>query len=111
FDLKPEAPENVRGEFKPIASSVPGTHVCELLPKTAQLMDRATLIRTYSHKYNSHNPYNVLTGFDGGKDQENYFSKRTDHPSIGSICQLLNLGRQDVPRYVVMPAFPGYSQA
>lgn len=111
FDLKPDAPDKVRGEFKPIATSVPGTQICELLPKTALLMDRATLIRTYSHKYNSHNPYNVLTGFDGGKDAENYFAKRTDHPSVGSICQMLNLGARDVPRYVTMPAFPGYSQA
>lgn len=111
FDLKPDAPANVRGEFKPIATSVPGTQVCELLPNIAKLMDRATLIRTYSHKYNSHNPYNVLTGFDGGKDAENYFAKRTDHPSIGSICHFRNVGRDDVPRYVTMPAFPGYSQA
>lgn len=111
FDMKPDAPANVRGELKPIATSVPGTQVCELLPKIAQLMDRATLIRTYSHKYNSHNPYNVLTGFDGGKDAENYFAKRTDHPSIGSICQFLNLGPDDVPRHVLLPAFPGYTQA
>lgn len=111
FDMKPDAPEKVRGEFKPIATSVPGTQICELLPKTALLMDRATLIRTYSHKYNSHNPYNVLTGFDGGKDAENYFAKRTDHPSIGSVCQMLGVGASDVPKYVTMPAFPGYSQA
>ena len=53
FDMKPDAPGNVRGEFKPISTSVPGLQISELLPKTAQLMDRATLIRTYSHKYNS----------------------------------------------------------
>lgn len=111
FDLKPAAPANIRGELQPIATSVTGTQVCELLPKIAQLMDRATLIRTYSHKYNSHNPYNVLTGFDGGKDAENYFAKRTDHPSIGSICQYLNVGPDDLPSYVAMPAFPGYTQA
>ncbi|MBM4005448.1 MAG: DUF1501 domain-containing protein [Planctomycetes bacterium] len=111
FDLKPEAPENIRGEFRPIATSVPGLQICELLPKTAQLMDRATLIRTYSHRYNSHNPYNVLTGFDGGKDAENYFAKRTDHPSIGAVCQYRNVGAGDVPRHVLMPAFPGYTQA
>jgi hypothetical protein len=110
FDLKADAPANIRGELKPIASSVPGTQVCELLPKIAQLMDRAMLIRTYSHKYNSHNPYNVLTGFDGGKDAENYFAKRTDHPSMGSVCQFLNIGPDDVPRHVLMPAFPGYTQ-
>jgi len=111
FDLKPNAPANVRGEFNPIDSSVTGVQVCELLPQTAQIMDRLTLIRTYSHKYNSHNPYNVLTGFDGGSDRENYFAKRSDHPSIGSVCQHLDMGPKDIPRYVVMPAYPGFSQA
>ena len=111
FDLKPWAPANIRGEFKPIATSLPGVQICELLPNLAGLMDRAALIRTYSHKYNSHNPYNVLTGFDGGNDRENYFAKRTDHPSMGSICQYLGMGRADVPNYVTMPAFPGYGQA
>ena len=111
FDPKPAAPVNVRGEFQSIPTSVPGTQICELLPQTAQLMDRASLIRTYSHKYNSHNPYNVLTGFDGGKDRDNYFAKRSDHPSMGSICQYLGMGPRDVPRYVIMPAYPGYSQA
>jgi hypothetical protein len=111
FDLKPQAPDNVRGQFKPISTSVPGLQISELLPKTAALMDRATLIRTYSHRYNSHNPYNVLTGFDGGNDAENYFAKVTDHPGIGSVCQYLDIGAKDVPRYVMMPAFPGYTQA
>ncbi|MCH2203288.1 MAG: DUF1501 domain-containing protein [Fuerstiella sp.] len=111
FDLKPNAPDSVRGEFNPIATSVPGLQISELLPKTAGLMDRATLIRTYSHKYNSHNPYNVLTGFDGGKDSDNYFAKVTDHPGIGSICQYLDIGAKDVPQYVMMPASPGYTQA
>lgn len=111
FDLKPDAPEKVRGEFSPISTSVPGLQICELLPETAKIMDRATLIRTYSHKYNSHNPYNVLTGFDGGNDRENYFAKRSDHPGIGAVLQYLNIGATDVPRYVMMPAFPGYTQS
>ncbi|MGE5195146.1 MAG: DUF1501 domain-containing protein [Deltaproteobacteria bacterium] len=111
FDMKPAAPVQVRGEFQPIATSVPGLAICELLPLTAQVMDRATLIRTYSHRYNSHNPYNVLTGFDGGNDRENYFAKRSDHPGMGAVCQFLNLGPTDIPRYVIMPAYPGYSQS
>ncbi len=111
FDMKPAAPELVRGEFKPIATAVPGLSICELLPLVAQVMDRATLIRTYSHQYNSHNPYNVYTGFDGGNDRENYFAKRSDHPGIGAVCQYLNLGPEDIPRYVIMPAYPGYSQS
>jgi len=111
FDMKPNAPANIRGELKPISTSVPGLQICELMPRIAKLMNRASLIRSYSHKYNSHNPYNVLTGYDGGSDRENYFSKVTDHPSMGSICQYLGMGRSDLPRYVMMPAFPGYTQA
>src|SRR5579862_7524220 len=47
FDLKPAAPKEVRGEFSPIGTSMPGLSICELLPLTAQIMDRTTLIRTY----------------------------------------------------------------
>ena len=110
-DLKPEAPQNIRGEFKPIPTSIPGVQIGELFPEIAKIIDRGTLIRTYSHRYNSHNPYNVLTGFDGGNDRENYFAKRTDHPGMGAVCQYLDIGAKDVPRYVIMPAFPGYTQS
>jgi hypothetical protein len=111
FDLKPNAPEETRGEMKSTSTSVPGLQICDLMPQIATIMDRATLIRTYSHRYNSHNPYNVLTGFDGGSDRDNYFSKVTDHPGIGTVCQYFGMGRDDIAPYVMMPAFPGYSQA
>ena len=111
FDLKPNAPKNIRGEMIGTPSAIPGLPICSLMPGIAGLMDEATLIRTYSHKYNSHNPYNVLPGFDGGNDAENYFAKRSAHPSMGSICQHLDIGPRDVPRYVLMPAFPGYGQS
>ena len=52
-------------------------------------MHKATLIRSVSHTYNSHNPYAVLTGFTGGDDRENYFTKRSDHPGISAVCQYL----------------------
>ncbi len=111
FDLKPNAPAEIRGEFQPIDTSVPGLQICEHMPKIARLMHRATLIRTLSHGYNSHNPYALLTGFTGGNDRENYFAKPTDHPSMGAVCQYLGVTRGDLPGHVCMPAFPGYSQA
>ena len=73
-------------------------------------MHRATLIRSVTHGYNSHNPYGVLTGFTGGDDRENYYTKRTDHPGIGSVCQYLGMGPADLPCQVYLPAHPGYSQ-
>src|SRR5207247_2709710 len=65
FDMKPDAPAEIRGEFRPIATSVPGLQICELLPQTARRLHLSTLIRTHSHFYNHHSPYNVLTGYSG----------------------------------------------
>src|SRR5262249_51717194 len=49
FDMKPAAPAEIRGEFRPIASSVPGLEVCEHLPRVARLMDRVCLVRSVNH--------------------------------------------------------------
>jgi hypothetical protein len=73
-------------------------------------MHKGTLIRSVSRAYNSHNPYALLTGFTGGNDQENYFTKRSDHPGIPAVCQHLGLGPGDLPGSVFLPALPGYSQ-
>ncbi len=111
FDPKPAAPPEVRGEFGTIATALPGVRVAEYLPRLARRLSAACLIRTLSHRYNSHNPYAVMTGYDGGNDRENYFAKPSDHPSLPSVCQYLGVGRRrDLPGYVMLPAFPGYSQ-
>jgi hypothetical protein len=111
FDLKPLAPVEIRGPFKPIATSLSGLHICEHLPRLARWMHRTALIRTISHGYNSHNPYAVMTGFTGGSDREDYFAKPSNHPGMGAVCQYLGVGRRrDMPGYVILPAMPGYSQ-
>ncbi len=111
FDPKPQAPVEIRGEFKAIPTALPGIQVSELLPRLARQLDRVSLIRTLSHGYNSHNPYAVMTGFTGGNDRENYFAKSTDHPGMGAVCQYFGIGRRhDLPGYVCLPAYPGYSQ-
>lgn len=110
FDPKPAAPAETRGEFKATATSVPGVLICEHLPRIARWMHRLCLIRTVSHAYNSHNPYAVMTGFTGGNDAQDYFSRPNNHPSMGSVCQFASLGNPGMPPYVVLPAFPGYTQ-
>ena len=109
FDMKPGAPTEIRGEFKPISSSVPGLHVCEHLPRTASLMHHSTLIRTHSHLYNTHSPYNMLTGYSGPVIVNNV-AKPTDHPSMGAVMQYAGIRSPDVPSYVWMPTHPGHSQ-
>src|SRR5690242_13372652 len=55
FDMKPSAPEAIRGEFKPIASNVPGVSICERLPRMAGVMNKVTLVRTLHHTMKNHN--------------------------------------------------------
>src|ERR1700737_4568970 len=59
WDLKPEAPANVRGEFKPIATRARGVRICEHLPKMARVMDKCTLIRSVHHNVAAHGPGTV----------------------------------------------------
>jgi hypothetical protein len=104
-DLKPGAPAEIRGEFRPIATSVPGIQICEHLPRLARWMHRATLIRTFAHTFNSHDPLAFLTGFtdNGFNDQ----AKPGDPPDVGAICQYVGLGPRDMPGAVCMPCYPG----
>jgi hypothetical protein len=111
FDPKPNAPAEVRGEFGTIPTALPGFRVCEYLPELARRLDRFATIRTVSHRYNSHNPYGVMTGFDGGQDQTDYFARPTNHPSVATVCRYFGLGRgTELPGYVMLPAAPGYTQ-
>ncbi|MCE9530069.1 MAG: DUF1501 domain-containing protein [Planctomycetes bacterium] len=111
FDPKPDAPPEIRGEFSSIPTSIPGIRFTEHVPQLAKRLQDFCLIRTLSHGYNSHNPYAVMTGFTGGSDRENYYAKPTDHPGMGAVCQYFGVGRKkDLPGYVCLPAFPGYSQ-
>lgn len=110
FDPKPDAVAEIRGEFQAIRTSLPGVLVSEHLPGVSRWLDRTCLIRTVSHPYNSHNPYAVMTGYTGGQDQRDYFSSPTNHPSMGSVCHYAGLTQPGIPPYVVLPAYPGYSQ-
>ncbi|MCH8828079.1 MAG: DUF1501 domain-containing protein [Planctomycetes bacterium] len=110
FDMKPDAPVEIRGEFRPISTSLSGVQICEHLPLTARTMHHTTLIRTHTHRYNTHSPYNLLSGYSGPVINGNHF-KPTDHPSIGSVMQFVGLAARDVPSYVWMPTHPGHSQS
>ena len=109
FDMKPLAPVEIRGEFKPIASSLPGLPICEHLPQTARQMHKATLIRTVTHSYNTHNPLAMMTGYAAGPNEQ-LSAKPTDPPDIGAICQYLKMGPPHMPGAVCMPCYPGYGQ-
>src|SRR5262249_35290067 len=55
-DMKPAAPAEIRGDFRPAATRVPGIRICEHLPRLAQVMDRVCLVRSMTHRMNVHGP-------------------------------------------------------
>tara|TARA_B100002052_G_scaffold229270_1_gene211859 strand:+ start:498 stop:1856 length:1359 start_codon:yes stop_codon:yes gene_type:complete len=83
WDLKPDAPIEIRGEFQPIQSSIPGFPICEHLPKFAQNLDRFTIIRSLVGAKNEHASELCLSGF-GYQD-----SKIRNQPSLGSAISYL----------------------
>ena len=79
FDLKPEAPEEIRGIYHPIASNVPGTQIGELLPRLAGMMDKVALVRSGAHNNDHHETATnwVLCGRFG--------SPFGDYPAMGAV--------------------------
>src|SRR5947209_5339057 len=65
WDLKPDAPAEFRGEFRPIATNVPGIQISELMPRTARQMDKFALLRSFRHHNSDHGPgdHYMLTGY------------------------------------------------
>jgi hypothetical protein len=109
YDLKPDAPVEVRGEFKSIPTSVPGIEVCEHLPQFAQIADRFAFVRSVNHKAGCHNCLPCYTGFDLIPPDQH--PRDTDPPSVGSVLQYLNRDRAELPQYVYMPNWLGWGQA
>ncbi len=105
FDLKPDAPAEFRGDFKPIDSNVPGIQVGEHLPNTAQIMDHFSLIRGFRHHNSDHGAadhymqtgYFPLPGFNPNNSPNN------QRPAFGSIVARKLGPRGSVPPYVVLP--------
>jgi hypothetical protein len=90
FDPKPGAPIEVRGEFKPISTNVPGIHISELLPRTAAIADKYAIVRSLVTGSNIHSAsgYYVLTGYPYQGPNARQIS-RTDWPYFGSIVNML----------------------
>jgi hypothetical protein len=109
FDLKPNAPSEVRGEFRPMATDVPGIQICEHLPGTAGWMHRAALVRSVNHRAGCHNCLPSYTGYEVPMPDQH--PRDTDPPSMGSVCEYRGAGRGDVPAYVYMPCWLGWGQA
>jgi hypothetical protein len=109
WDPKPDAPESVRGPFKPIATRVPGLQVSELLPQLAARTDRLAVVRTVHHRQTQHNTgmYWSIVGRPYPVDSTLINPSRSDYPSFGTLVGWL--ARRDgyrgpLPPYVITPA-------
>lgn len=104
WDLKPDAPAEIRGEFLPIHSSLPGVSLGEHLPRLAQQMHRVTLIRSMNHSVNNSHAaavYAALTGHDRGEFGGG--ARPTDRPSPGSVLARFRPPENHTLPYVALP--------
>ena len=106
FDMKPNAPAEIRGQFGSIATSVPGLRVCEHLPRTARLMDRLAIIRSMHHPMTNHNAaaFTALCGRNPLKgDLELLSNDRNDPPCYGAMLSATLPERRGLPTFVAVP--------
>jgi hypothetical protein len=100
FDLKPDAPAEYRGEFKPIATNVPGLEICELLPKLARCADKFALLRGVSHSLAEH---------EMGTKYMNTGNRpipSLEFPGYGSVVSKELPSPPDLPPFVAIPKTP-----
>ncbi len=109
FDPKPNAPEDIQGEFKSIPTSLPGVHFGELLPRVAEIADRLTVVRSMTHPYPVHCTAYVTSGIP---DYTPALESRPNDPKlwpyIGSVVDYvderrLRPGREGIPQNVALP--------
>ncbi len=98
FDPKPNAPAEVRGPFKPIPTKVPGTQISEILPKTARLADKFSLIRSLYHTATAVHD----TGYQLMQSGR-LFTGGVEHPNMGCVLGYLKGGRGELPAHVMVP--------
>ena len=109
WDLKPDAPAEFRGEFKPIATNVPGLQICEHMPLQARMFDKLAVMRSLV-SIEEHSDSLVMTGYSENSN------RITGHPSFGSVVSKLRSGSSqtnDVPPFVSLRGMqigtePGY---
>jgi Protein of unknown function (DUF1501) len=97
WDLKPEAPSEIRGEFKPIKTNVPGIEICEHFPQMAKMMDRFIAIRSIVGSSGDHDAYQCMTGRKKNQQQADYW------PSMGAwVSKVQGPVNQAIPPHLTL---------
>jgi hypothetical protein len=108
FDMKPDAPDGIRGDFKPIATSVPGIHICEHMPELAKRADRYAIVRSMAHREGNHlvAVHHVLTGhpsFPRGASDLDRVASRDDFPCYAAVLDHERPRGDGIPNGVALP--------
>jgi hypothetical protein len=109
FDMKPSAPDVVRGEFRPVPTTVPDMEMCELFPQLAKHAHRLCVVRSVTHPDNTHTSagYTMLTGVPhplaNAPSADNIRPTPDDHPHVGSLIALIRSDQGSVPPFVSLP--------
>ncbi len=109
WDLKPEAPDEIRGPFQEIATRVPGTRICEHLPRIADCIDRLALVRSFSHRDGGHGSADhwMMTGHKVGPGfVSNDNMVNNQRPCHGAVVAKELGPRGAVPPYIAIPSMP-----
>lgn len=109
WDMKPDAPETVRGEFKPVATNVPGIRISELMPHVTKHADKLAIVRSVHHRHTQHNSgmHWSIVGRPYRVDNTLINPTRTDIPSFGTLVGWLTYRdgyHGALPPYVITPA-------
>src|SRR5437868_5184546 len=105
WDLKPDAAAEFRGDFRPMATSVPGIRVSELMPRSARQMDKFSLLRNFRHHNSDHGPadHYLFTGYFPQAGFNPGLSPNNQRPAHGAIIARKLGSRGSVPAYVCLP--------
>src|SRR5262249_44100728 len=105
WDMKPDAPAGIRGDFRPAATRVPGIRVCEHLPRLAGVMDRVCLLRSLTHRMNVHGPAcsEVFSGREFFGPPTTDQARPEDWPSLSSLVMRHGRPEGGLPPSVVLP--------
>jgi hypothetical protein len=105
LDLKPDAPAEFRGEFRPIDTNIPGIRIGEHMPRLARQMDKVALIRSFRHHNSDHGPadHYILTGYFPQAGFNPSLNPNNQRPAHGSIIARKLGPRGGVPPYICLP--------
>ena len=111
WDMKPAAPVEIRGDFQPVSTRVPGIQICEHLPRLASQMDKVCLLRSMTHNMNVHGPASseVFSGREYFGAPTTDQASEQDWPSLSAMTMRYGAARGSLPPSVVLPWYLQFS--